>query len=118
MDVSSGIRRQIVAAAVAVDKPRKTKMRALFSEPVRRDDVTPTVRSLKAPVIPVTTESRIDKAPKKGHVRSGLAFSETVRSDVRKREPPPTCKERPEPGPKRPGGGASRAFVPWCSKRS
>lgn len=28
------------------------------------------------------------------------------------------CKERPEPGPKKDhgGGGASRAFIPWCEE--
>lgn len=35
---------------------------------------------------------------------------------ARKERLPATCKERP-PTAKKKGGGASRAFVPWCSRR-
>lgn len=35
---------------------------------------------------------------------------------ARKERLPATCKERPQTTKKK-GGGASRAFVPWCSRR-
>ena len=70
------------------------------------------------PMDPIKVPITLEPERKVGYVTRGLLLEPVKPSDARKRdEDTPKCKERPEPGPRRSGGGASRRWVPWCNRK-
>lgn len=115
-DVSEMRKREVVTKRIIMETISK-----LGVMPVRRTrDITPVetpLPALKPVSVPYTTEGPVDNKARAVHERQAGRFQEPDRSDARKRDDAPHCKERPEPGRRRPGGGASRSFVPWCDRK-
>lgn len=72
------------------------------SGPVRPIDAASLLRPLPSPA----QAHKQDKAKPQGHANPML------HSEQR----PNTCKERPQPGPKKRGPGG-KSFVPWCNRK-
>lgn len=115
-DVSEMRQRDVVTKRIIMETLNKIGVL-----PVRRTrDNTPvenTPRLLEPAKVPYTSERPAFEKTRAVTKKYAGQFMEPERSDARKRDDAPHCKERPEPGRKRPGGGASRNFVPWCNRK-
>lgn len=115
-DVSEMRQRDVVTKRIIMETLSK-----IGAVPVRRTrDHTPienTPRMLEPANVPYNSERPVSEKTRAVSRKYAGQFMEPERSDARKRDDAPHCKERPEPGRKRPGGGASRSFVPWCSRK-
>lgn len=111
--VAKPARRAVPAPKVpAIPKRRPS----LLVKRLRADDpkATKTVQG-EGVAVPKGHPRRTTQADPKQKPKAKPLHDSYLRSDPDQRNTK-TCKERPDPTPRKSGGG-SRPFVPWCSRR-